>query len=58
MPVVYQLADENSLKINKVDGSEFNLTSLKLEKDLSKSIFERNGEIERITVNVKSNILK
>ena len=58
VPVVYQLADENSLKINKVDGSEFNLTSLKLEKDLSKSIFERNGEIERITVNVKSNILK
>ena len=50
VPVIYKLSDKNALNVVFNNGTENNFNSLSLDKDTSKKMFERTGEINRITV--------
>lgn len=58
VPIIYRLSDENHLEIEKKDGTLINANTLQLDKNISTSIFNRTGEISKITVYVKESILK
>ena len=57
VPVIYKLSKENAMKVvfNKRENIESQ--SLHLDKNTSKLLFERKGEIEHIIVCIKSNML-
>lgn len=58
VPVVYKLSDRESMEIKHSDGTELTLDSLQLDTHNSASIFQRSGEVEQITVNVRQSELK
>ena len=58
VPVIYRLAQENRLEIERKDGTLSEHHSLHLDKETSTHIFNRTGEIAKITVYVKESILK
>lgn len=58
VPIIYRLSDENHLEIEKLDGTMTNANTLQLDKKTSSAIFNRTGEISKITVYVKESILK
>jgi hypothetical protein len=58
VPVIYCLANENSIVIEKHDGSEIKQPSLYLNQEISTLIFNRTGEISKITVFIHPPILK
>ena len=58
VPVVYGMADENSLEITLKDGSINTIGGLNLSTEISQKLFERTGEIESIKVNIIKSILK
>ncbi|MDA3861035.1 MAG: hypothetical protein PF445_07390 [Melioribacteraceae bacterium] len=50
VPFVYQLSDENKIIVYKKNKEQIELRTLVLDEDLSNSIFNRDGNIEKITV--------
>ncbi|MFY0644336.1 MAG: hypothetical protein JXR19_07700 [Bacteroidia bacterium] len=56
--IVYVLAQENSLEIERQNGSDHVQDELFLDAETSSHIFNRTGEIERITVKVNESVLK
>ena len=56
--VIYCLSSKNILEIEKKDGTLSKLDSLSLDKETSTQIFNRTGEITKITVFIKESILK
>lgn len=58
VPIVYQLADNNSLTIINKDGKHFRMNGLRIDEDNSLKIFEKTGDIVQITVQIKPSILK
>ena len=58
VPVIYRLAQENRMEIEKRDGTLSTFHSLHLDAETSAHIFNRTGEISKITVHVNASILK
>ncbi|TCK67508.1 hypothetical protein DFQ05_1284 [Winogradskyella wandonensis] len=58
VPVVYKIADAQSLLIFKSDDTELEISGLKLDKTNSSSIFKRDENIQRIEVFINPSILK
>lgn len=52
IPIVYRLTENKGLTIHFKDGATQNLEDMYLDQDLSHKIFERDGTIEQITVNI------
>jgi hypothetical protein len=52
IPVIYQISDENYIKIKYADGDEEHVSANSLNKKLSAKIWERTGEIESINVGI------
>ena len=57
IPIVYKLADKQGIDIVQGD-SNLELDNLILSNDLSKKIFERTGEIEKLIVCINENKIK
>ncbi|PIB29642.1 hypothetical protein BFP77_05695 [Maribacter sp. 4U21] len=53
VPIVYELSDENSTIVHLSDGDDIRIESLELSRDLSVSLFARDGTIKRIHVYLK-----
>ena len=53
VPIVYKNTDKESIKIFFTDNRIEEVQNLILDKNISKIIFERTGEIEKIEVSVK-----
>lgn len=58
VPIVYRLATENYLEIEKKDGKINKQPSLYLSKEVSTHIFSRTGAISKITVFINQTMLK
>jgi len=54
VPVIYQKADEDKIEVKLTDGKTREINSLNLDKNTSEKVFNRTGEIELITVHLKS----
>lgn len=54
VPFIYQLAEEESLKIFFADGSETQLGELSLTKELSTQLMNRSGKIRKIEVGISA----
>jgi hypothetical protein len=50
VPVIYKLSNKNALNVIFNNGMEINFDSLSLNKEISKKMFERTGEVNRINV--------
>jgi hypothetical protein len=58
VPIIYRLSHENKMEIEKKDGSVETKPSLHLDAETSTHIFNRTGEITKITVYLNGSILK
>lgn len=58
VPIIYRLSNKNYLEIEKKDRSLIKNNSLKLSNEISAQIFNRTGEIVKITVYINESILK
>lgn len=58
VPVIYRLSQDNYMEVEKKGGQLITNDSLQLDEELSAHIFNRTGEITKITVHVKESILK
>lgn len=58
VPIIYRLADESYMEVEKQDGTFAKHNTLSLDEHLSLSIFNRKDEISKITVYIKESILK
>ncbi len=58
VPVVYQLSGQNGLAATLKDGSQEAFDSTVLNANLSNEVFERTGQVTRLTVLLKPNELK
>ena len=58
VPVIYCLSHDNHLEIEKEGGLLITGNSLQLDEETSAHIFNRTGEITKITVHVNESILK
>ncbi len=58
VPVIYMLSDESYMEIERNDGSVNKLNTLHLDENTSRAIFNRSGEISKITVHINESILK
>ncbi|MFY7734367.1 MAG: hypothetical protein ACOVSR_12850 [Bacteroidia bacterium] len=58
VPVIYCLSNENRLEIEKKDGSLSKNDTLYFDAETSTQIFNRTGEVAKITVYIKESILK
>jgi len=52
VPIVYQLARENSLVVHFADGSKIRSSELRLDSATSRLIFERTGKVSRVAVSL------
>jgi protein-disulfide isomerase-like protein with CxxC motif len=55
VPIIYQLSTSNSVEIQLSNGSLKKFDSLHIDKETSKSIFERDHQILSVTVSIKKN---
>lgn len=58
VPVVYHIADEDSIEVEYTDGETKKVKGLSLDSDISESVFTRNAKIECVRVNINPSILK
>jgi hypothetical protein len=54
IPIIYSLTDHNKLVVFKSNKEKLELDDLWLDEITTKSIFERNGEIQKLEVHFKS----
>lgn len=52
-PVIYKMADKESVKIDFSDDNTLEINDLNLSEEVSKMIFERSGKVQRVTVYLK-----
>ncbi|MFI1772603.1 hypothetical protein [Thalassobellus citreus] len=53
IPIIYKFSNKDSVQVNFNKGTQTVFDSLKLDEQISKSIFEREGEINQIIVSIK-----
>ena len=58
VPVIYTIAEEDSLTVNLNNGKTKTFETLSLDTETSKQVFSRNGEIIQINVHIKKTRLK
>ena len=58
IPIVYKIADQNSLKVIYKDNKIEHFNGLTLDAKSSTKIFERSGEVIQLIANVNSKELK
>ena len=58
IPVIYEISEERRIQILKTDGSLIEFEGNQLDVDTSKHVFERSGQIEKIIVRIKSDLLR
>jgi len=58
VPIVYQIADKNSLEIVDNDNKITKSGTTTLDTETAKQVFARTGEIAKIIVNIKASELK
>ena len=56
VPIVYTLADEQRIHIEFQDGSNETIMGNRLPKELSSSIFKRDGEVRKLEVFVRESL--
>ena len=57
VPVVYRKMSDHGLRVTLSDGSEVKAEAVELTRELSRSLFDRSGEIVRIDVDIPSEAL-
>jgi len=58
LPIIYKLSQEPKIRIDCYDGEKVEIEGNTLSSSWSKSIFEREGRIQRIIVHIDQKILK
>ncbi|MFM8742292.1 MAG: hypothetical protein ACKODM_03045, partial [Cytophagales bacterium] len=58
VPVIYKMADENSITVLHRNGSTSSYASLELNASESAEIFGRTGRVTQLTVHIKPTMLK
>ena len=58
VPIVYQISDSNRVRLFKDNEEIHSSEYLELNTEFSQSIFNRDGEVDKIWVQIKSEILK
>jgi len=58
VPVLYRISDADSITIHFNDGKSKTVKQNQLDKAMSKTIFQRTGEIQSLDVHINSTILK
>lgn len=58
VPIIYKMAESDSLKIVYTDGTKKSMDTLCLNRKLSESVFKRKGEVSRIEVALNPSRLK
>ena len=58
LPVVYKMADKNSLSITFSDDSNKMINGLKLDVETSEELFKRTTEVSQIQVSIEKSYLK
>ncbi len=58
IPIVYKIANQNSIEIVYNDNSISKFNSLEIDEETSKKVFKRTGQIKQIIVNVIESDLK
>ena len=57
VPVIYTIADDEAVEIMYSDGKKKTFNAMNLDKETSKKIFERTGEVFQVRVFVKEESL-
>jgi len=52
VPIIYQLAQEQGVKIIDTQGGSEHIAELRLTKEISSDIFDRSGKIEKVIVSI------
>ncbi|QQS30414.1 MAG: hypothetical protein IPM47_05565 [Sphingobacteriales bacterium] len=52
-PVVYKIDNENKIKVRFIDGTVKEHNTLSLDKETSRMVFQRTGEIDQILVSIQ-----
>jgi len=58
VPVIYTIAEEDSLSVIFSNGSTKTFNTLSLDREISAHVFNRNGEVIQLNVHIKNNRLK
>lgn len=58
VPIVYQLADKQGIKVDFSDKTTLEFDSLRLDQQTSRFIFERTGKVTRIQVQLRESDLR
>ena len=58
VPVIYTIADEDSMSVIFSNGSSKTFDTLSLDREISDHVFNRNGEVTQLNVHIKINRLK
>ena len=58
VPVIYTIADQDSLTVDFSNGATKTFNSLNLDTEISNKVFNRNGEVVQINVQIKKERLK
>lgn len=58
IPVIYTLSDQHGVHIYTTDGQHLTLEESKINVQMSRSLFKREGTIHRIEVNINKNDLR
>ena len=58
VPVVYQIAEANSIEVSMINGEKATFEGLSLDKTTSEKIFKRTGEVAMIHTKIDKSILK
>jgi hypothetical protein len=53
VPVIYQISERDQIRVIYRDGKESQVDGLKLDKNVSSTIFARKGEIQRLHVTLR-----
>ena len=54
VPIIYKLTNVVGVEVNFRDGSSKTTKELRLDKNISKTIFERKGDVNHIVVSIKN----
>ena len=58
VPIVYHISDQEKINLTYNDGSSSTLESTRIDLVNSNKIFQRSGEVSRIDVYIKKEILR
>jgi hypothetical protein len=53
VPVIYQLSDTEGLEVVYNDGKHVTSNIMSLDESISKSLFDRTGEVNKVVVSLK-----